>query len=193
MLAGCGSKVDFLTTVPNPVATVTMSNGSEMRFELYVQDAPNTVANFVELANAGYYDGQYFYRIVPGVLIQTGDRSGEGTADAGYTIQGEFADNGIENPVNHTRGTIVMARQPSNMNSASCQFFIMQGSYPEYNGKYAAFGRAMDDETLKAIDSIASIPVDGSHRPTGTYPTIKTIRVNTHGYSYEAAKIKKDK
>lgn len=186
-LSGCAGDAPF-QDIPNPVATIELSNGGEMRFELFVQDAPNTVANFVELANSGFYDGLRFFRIVPGVLVQTGDPNNSGTGNAGYTIQGEFSENGIENGVAHTRGTISMARQ-SGLDTASCQFFIMQGNYPEYNGQYAAFGRATDAQSLEALDSIASSVVDSDYHPVGNAPSIVRVRVDTQGYKYEAAKI----
>lgn len=187
LLGGCGGEKPF-SDVPNPVATIELSNGKSMRFELFVQDAPNTVANFIELANDGFYDGMQFFRVVPGALVQSGDPTNTGTGSAGYTIQGEFSANGIENPIAHTRGTISMARQSGN-DTASCQFFIMLGNYPEYNGQYAAFGRAMDEESLSALDEIASVVVDGNYYPVGNVAKIQRIRVETHGYKYEAAKI----
>lgn len=187
LLCGCDRSAPF-EGIPNPVATIELSDGSSMRFELFLSEAPNTVANFVELANSGFYDGLSFFRIVPGALIQSGDPRGNGTGNAGYVIQGEFSENGIENTVSHTRGTISMCRQ-SGYDTASCQFFIMQGNYPEYNGQYAAFGRATDAQSLAAIDAIASTPVDGNYSPVGNVPTIERIRVETYGYDYEAAKM----
>ena len=159
-----------------------------MRFELFLQEAPNTVANFVELAQSGFYDGMSFYRVVPGALVQAGDPAGDGTGHAGYTIQGEFAENGIENNIAHTRGTISMSRQ-SGYDTASSQFFIMQGNYPEYNGQYAAFGRAMDEGSLQVLDEIASVLVDSKHYPVGTLYRIRDVQVETYGYKYESAKI----
>lgn len=186
-LSGC-KKEDPLAGIRNPEATIQLSNGKSMRFELFLQDAPNTVANFVELAGAGFYDGLSFFRIVPGALVQGGDPNNDGTGNAGYTIQGEFDANGIENGVAHTRGTISMCRQ-SGYDTASCQFFIMQGNYPEYNGQYAAFGRAVDQASLDALDSIASTMVDGNYYPVGSVPRIVSIEVETYGYTYESAKI----
>lgn len=186
LLSACGQERDIYAQTPNPIATITLSDGQVMRFELDFQAAPNTVANFCQLANSGYYNGLEFFRIIPGVLIQTGDKIGDGTGNAGHAIQGEFSENGIENPLSHTRGTISMSRT-ADYNSASSQFFIMQGSYPEYDGKYAAFGRAMDDATLAAIDSVASVMVDGNYRALTTVPSIETVVVNTHGYTLEAA------
>jgi len=120
------------------------------------------------------------------VLIQTGDPRGNGTGNAGYLIQGEFEENGIKNGVAHTRGTISMARQ-TDYDTASSQFFIMQGNYPEYNGQYAAFGRATDASSLAAIDKIASAAVDANYYPVGSVPKITSVDVETFGYKYEAA------
>ena len=187
-LSGCGREEDPYAGIPNPIATIALSDGRSMVFELFLAEAPNTVANFVELANAGFYDGQRFFRIVPGVLVQAGDPRNNGMGRAEHVIQGEFAANGIENPVSHTRGTISMSRQ-SDYDTASSQFFIMQGTYPEYNGQYAAFGRTTDPASLAVLDAIASTGVDGNYSPVGAVPDIATIRVETYGYEYEAAKM----
>lgn len=187
VLGGCSQSAPF-EGIPDPVATIELADGRSMCFQLFLSEAPNTVANFVELANAGFYDGLSFFRIVPGVLIQSGDPRGDGTGGADYMIQGEFADNGIENGVSHTRGTISMCRQ-SGYDTASSQFFIMQGNYPQYNGQYAAFGRATDAESLAVIDALAATPVDGNYSPVGGEPVIARIRVETYGYHYEAAKL----
>ncbi|MBR1822064.1 MAG: peptidylprolyl isomerase [Clostridia bacterium] len=171
--------------VPNPVATITMSDGGQMRFTLYPDLAPNTVANFIKLANRGFYDGQQFFRIVAGVFIQGGDPNNNGTGDPGYAIKGEFADNGFaQNTVSHLRGTISMAR-PSGYDTAGSQFFIMQGSYPEYDGRYAAFGSIdKDDEASFAVlDAIASQPTDSTYLPL-TRQVIATIRVETFDADY---------
>ena len=189
-LCGCGGE-DMLAEVPNPVATIRLTNGKSMRFELFVQDAPNTVANFVQLAGDGFYNGQSFFRVVPGALVQAGSPNNSLLGGAGHYIQGEFSENGIANPIAHTRGTISMARQ-SGFDTASSQFFIMQGTYPEYNGQYAAFGRAVDMESLSVLDEIASVAVDGNHSPVGTVYRIETIEVETGGYEYEAAHMPED-
>jgi peptidyl-prolyl cis-trans isomerase B (cyclophilin B) len=180
-LAGC-APTDPYKDVPNPIATITMKNGSAMRFELQLSIAPNTVANFTALANDGFYDGLKFHRVVPGALIQSGDPLGDGTGNAGHTIKGEFASNGVQNDLSHMRGVISMARR-EDKNSASSQFFIMQGNYPEYDGEYAAFGTAMDDETLSTIESIATQQVDGYYEPLQAQ-VIQSVRVNTHGYEF---------
>jgi len=181
LMAGCGKKEEP-EQVPNPIATITMESGAQMRFELKPEYAPNTVANFVNLANTGFYDGQRFFRVVAGVLIQGGDPQNDGTGDAGYAIAGEFAENGFENNLSHLRGTISMSRQ-SHFDSASSQFFILQGSYPEYDGKYAAFGSILDEESLNTLDELASQPVDGYYEPLYRQ-VIKTIRVDTFDAEY---------
>ena len=182
-LAGCAKAPDPYEDITNPVATITMSDGSMMRFELFPQLAPNTVSNFVKLANDGFYDGQQFFRIVAGVFIQGGDPQNDGTGDPGYAIKGEFSQNGFKgNTLTHRRGVISMAR-PSDYDGAGSQFFIMQGSYPEYDGYYAAFGVVMDAESLATLDAIASQPVDGSYRPLA-HQTIATIRVETFDEEY---------
>lgn len=170
---------------PNPVATITMSDGSRMRFTLYPDYAPNTVANFIKLSNRGFYDGQQFFRIVAGVFIQGGDPKNNGTGDPGYAIKGEFAENGFEqNTISHMRGAISMSR-PSGYDTAGSQFFIMQGSYPEYDGRYAAFGAidAGDEQSLATLDAIASQPTDSTYLPL-TRQVIATIRVDTFGAEY---------
>ena len=168
---------DPLADMPNPIATVTMENGDVMRFELKYHDFPNTVANFTKLANSGFYDGMDFYRVIPGVLIQSGAPGNAGTGNAGYTIRDEFSQTA---PLSHFRGVISMCRTDE-AHSASSQFFIMQGNYPEYDEQYVAFGTAMDEITLAAIDSIASQPIAGYYVPLRDQ-TILSIRVNTHGY-----------
>ena len=169
--------------VPNPIATITMSDGAQMRFELYPDQAPNTVANFIQLANRNkIYDGLQFFRVVAGVFIQGGDPNNNGTGDPGYTIKGEFRENGVENTVSHMRGAISMCRQ-SGYDTAGSQFFIMQGSYPEYDGRYAAFGMICDEESLAVLDAIASQPTDSKYLPL-TRQVIATIRVETFDADY---------
>ena len=176
---------------PNPIATITMSDGAQMRFELYPDKAPNTVANFISLANGGKYNNRQFFRVVAGVLIQGGDPEDNGTGGPGYTIKGEFAENGFtRNDISHLRGTISMARQSPKgpdarrgYDTAGSQFFIMQGSYPEYDGKYAAFGRAADAQTLAVLDAIAAQPTDSAYLPLSRQ-VIRSVSVNTFGVDY---------
>ncbi|MBQ3425376.1 MAG: peptidylprolyl isomerase [Clostridia bacterium] len=160
-----------------------MSDGSAMRFELFPSEAPNTVANFIDLARSRFYDGLQFYRIVAGVFIQGGDPNNDGTGGPDYAIKGEFSENGVPNHLSHLRGTLSMARQQG-FDTAGSQFFIMQGSYPEYDGKYAAFGKAMDDETLATLDAIAAQPTDSTYLPL-TRQVISTVRVETFDVDYD--------
>ena len=187
VLTSCSEKVDPYEGVPLPVATITMENGKVMRAELYVGEAPNTVGNFIDLANSGFYDGLEFYRIVAGCLIQTGDPVGDGTGGPGYTIEGEFPDNGVKNDVKHTRGTLSMARLEDDKNSAGSQFFILQSGFSEYDGKYAAFGRLMDEASIKVLDGIAASAADGDYRPLMSQK-IASIRVDTQGYVFPVVK-----
>ena len=192
-LTGCGreeEEPDPYADVPNPVATITLSNGGEMRAELYLSQAPNTVANFISLANSGFYDGLEFFRVVPGVFVQTGDPLNDGTGGPGYAIRAEFSENGYEgNTLSHTRGVLSMCHRLNEPDSAGSQFFIMQGSFPtDYDGQYAAFGKLMDDESLSVLDALGGVAVDANNRPL-VVTKIDTIRVDTHGYSFPFVKV----
>ena len=191
LLAACGEpKNPYAEIEQNPIATITLTDGSQMRFELYPQQAPNTVANFVKLANDGFYDNQQIYRVVSNVLIQSGDPNNDGTGDPGYYIRGEFSENRFKgNTLSHMRGTISMARK-SDYDTGGSQFFIMEGSYPEYDGFYAAFGRIMDEESLNVLDDIGSRPVDGSYVPLDKI-VIQRIRVETYDVDYEPQTLNK--
>ncbi|MBQ3425377.1 MAG: peptidylprolyl isomerase [Clostridia bacterium] len=168
-----------------PIATIEMANGDVMTLELYPETAPNTVANFVELANAGFYDGLIFHRVIPGFMIQGGDPQGMGYGGPGYAIKGEFAANGFQNDLSHTRGVISMARSQA-PDSAGSQFFIMHADYPALDGQYAAFGRVI--EGIEAVDHVAEVATDANDRPTEDQ-VIRSIRVDTHGVEYRAEKI----
>ena len=168
-----------------PVATIEMANGDVMKLELYPDIAPNTVANFIELANAGFYDGLIFHRVIPGFMIQGGDPEGIGIGGPGYSIAGEFTANGFENSLSHERGVISMARA-QHPDSAGSQFFIMHADYPALDGQYAAFGRVI--EGIEAVDHVAEVETDANHRPTEDQ-VIKSIRVETNGVEYAAEKI----
>lgn len=96
----------------NPIVTIEMENGNKMKVELYPDIAPNTVKNFVSLVKKGFYDGVIFHRVIPGFMIQGGDPQGVGTGGPGYSIKGEFAANGFDNPLKHTKGVISMAVLP---------------------------------------------------------------------------------
>ena len=140
----------------------------DVTLELYPDKAPITVENFVNLARAGFYDGLTFHRIMDGFMIQGGDPNGNGTGGSGATIKGEFSANGVENDLKHVKGTISMARNSVNMDSASSQFFITVVDYPSLNGQYAAFGRVVEGMDVvtkiaanaKPIDNNGTIPAD---------------------------------
>ena len=168
-----------------PVATIEMANGDVMKLELYPDIAPNTVANFIELANAGFYDGLIFHRVIPGFMIQGGDPEGIGIGGPGYSIAGEFTANGFENSLSHERGVISMARA-QHPDSAGSQFFIMHADYPTLDGRYAAFGRVI--EGIEAVDHVAEVETDANDRPMEDQ-VIKSIRVETNGVEYAAEKI----
>ena len=119
----------------NPVFTITMSDGREMKGELYPETAPQSVGNFIALANSGFYDGLTFHRVIPGFMIQGGDPKGIGIGGPGYCIKGEFAANGVNNPLKHTYGVLSMARSMM-PDSAGSQFFIMTSDSPHLDGQY---------------------------------------------------------
>lgn len=140
---------------------IELDSGSVMEFELYPEVAPKSVANFVKLAESGFYDGLTFHRIVPGFVIQGGDPLGNGTGDSGETIKGEFASNGVENNIAHERGVLSMARSAL-PDSASSQFFIMHEAAPHLDGSYAAFGRVLSG--MEVVDAICeNTPVTDSN------------------------------
>ena len=165
----------------HPVATIEMKNGGVIRLELYPEVAPNTAANFIQLANGGFYDGLIFHRVIEGFMIQGGDPTGTGMGGPGYSIKGEFAANGVENALSHERGVISMARA-QDFDSAGSQFFIMHADGPFLDGQYAAFGRVT--EGMDVVDAVASTKTDASDRPVEAQ-RIGSIRVETWGETYE--------
>jgi peptidyl-prolyl cis-trans isomerase B (cyclophilin B) len=146
----------------NLTVTITMKDGGIMKGELYPDTAPETVANFRKLADAKFYDGLIFHRVIPGFMIQGSDPKGNGTGGPGWTIRGEFAGNGVKNDLKHTRGVLSMARA-QDPDSAGSQFFIMHDSAPYLDGQYAAFGKIT--EGLDVLDRIAAAETDRSDRP----------------------------
>ncbi len=169
----------------HPIATIEMESGKTIKVELYPEYAPNTVANFVDLANKGFYDGLIFHRVIKGFMIQGGDPTGTGMGGPGYSIKGEFARNGYrENTLRHTRGVISMAR--SGMpNSAGSQFFIMHADAPHLDGSYAAFGKVT--EGIETVDEIASTRTGMQDRPVNEQKMRKVV-VETFGESYSPEK-----
>ncbi|MFT8889205.1 MAG: peptidylprolyl isomerase [Ethanoligenens sp.] len=146
----------------NPIVTITMENGGQIKIELLAEHAPNTVNNFISLVNNKFYDGLIFHRVISGFMIQGGCPDGTGMGGAGYNICGEFAANGIDNKLKHNRGVISMARAAS-PNSASSQFFIVHQDAPHLDRQYAAFGKVI--EGMDEVDKIANTDVDFRDKP----------------------------
>ncbi len=197
----------------NPEVTITMQDNSVMKGSLYPETAPNTVANFIELANSGFYDGLVFHRVIPGFMIQGGCPEGTGMGGPGWHIKGEFTYNGFENTLHHAKGILSMARS-QHMDSGGSQFFIMHDDADHLDGGYAAFGEIT--EGLHIVDAIACAPTPNSalsegvplpeielidkegnrlpvHRGTADMPLapqiIATIRVETFGEEYPVEKL----
>jgi peptidyl-prolyl cis-trans isomerase B (cyclophilin B) len=164
----------------NPIVTITMANGEVMKAELYPEIAPNTVNNFISLVKKGYYDGLIFHRVIAGFMIQGGCPNGNGMGGPGYSIKGEFSQNGFKNTLKHTEGVLSMARA-MNPNSAGSQFFIMHQNSPHLDGQYAAFGKLV--EGLDVVDSIAQVGTDWSDRPM-VPQIIESMTVETFGAEY---------
>ena len=169
----------------NPIVKIEMENGGVITAELYPELAPNTVANFVNLVESGFYDGLIFHRVIPGFMIQGGDPQGTGMGGPGYSIKGEFARNGFrENTLRHTRGVLSMARSMM-PNSAGSQFFIMHADAPHLDGDYAAFGKVTDG--MDVVDCIASVRTGMQDRPV-VEQKIARATVDTFGETYTVEK-----
>ena len=164
----------------NPEITITMENGDVIRAELYPEIAPNTVKNFISLVNKGFYDGLIFHRVIEGFMIQGGCPQGTGMGGPGYSIKGEFSQNGFQNDLKHTEGVLSMARSMM-PNSAGSQFFIMHKTSPHLDGAYAAFGKVV--EGMDVVNKIAETRTDYSDRPLEEQK-MKKVTVETFGEAY---------
>lgn len=164
---------------------IEMENGAKIKIELDRTAAPNTVNNFLSLANKGFYNGLIFHRVIPGFMIQGGCPDGTGMGGPGYSIKGEFAANGVKNPIKHKRGVISMARA-MNPDSAGSQFFIMHQDAPHLDGQYAAFGHVV--EGMETVDAIAATPTNFSDRPLDPQ-RIKSITLVDEGEIVEPEKM----
>jgi peptidyl-prolyl cis-trans isomerase B (cyclophilin B) len=153
---------------------IEMENGGIIKMELYPDIAPITVANFVKLVNEGFYDGLTFHRVIAGFMIQGGDPNGDGTGGSSETIKGEFAQNGVENNLSHTRGVVSMARRSYPLDSASSQFFICNADSTYLDGSYAAFGKVV--EGMDVVDEISAVATDSNDKPT-TPQVMKKVTV----------------
>ena len=164
----------------NPIITITMENGDVMKAELYPEVAPNTVNNFLSLVGKGFYDGLIFHRVIKGFMIQGGCPDRTGMGGPGYTIKGEFSQNGFQNDLRHTPGVLSMARA-MHPDSAGSQFFIMHETSPHLDGAYAAFGQII--EGMDVVNKIAEVRTDYSDRPMKEQK-IKSMTAETFGETY---------
>ena len=164
----------------NPIVTFEMENGDVMKVELYPEVAPNTVNYFISLVNKGFYDGLIFHRVINGFMIQGGCPNGTGMGGPGYSIAGEFAQNGFDNQLKHEPGVISMARA-MNPDSAGSQFFIMHKNSPHLDGAYAAFGKII--EGMDVVNKIAETDTDFRDKPI-TDQKMKKVTVETFGTEY---------
>lgn len=166
----------------NPVIKIKMTTGQEIKAELYPEIAPNTVNNFIDLIEKGFYDGLIFHRVIKGFMIQGGCPEGSGMGGPGYGIKGEFSTNGFDNNLKHDAGVLSMARSQM-PNSAGSQFFIMHKNSPHLDGSYAAFGKVI--EGMDVVDAIAESKTDGMDRPRETQK-IESMEVELNGYEPQA-------
>ena len=166
--------------MPNPIVTIEMENGHKIKVELYPDKAPNTVNNFIALANSGFYDGIIFHRVIKGFMIQGGDPEGTGMGGPGYSIKGEFRQNGVDNDLKHTAGVLSMARS-MHPDSAGSQFFIMHKTSPHLDGAYAAFGKVT--EGMDVVNKIAETATNYEDRPLEDQ-IMQTVTVDTFGVEY---------
>ncbi len=164
----------------NPIVTITMESGDVMKLELYPEIAPQSVNNFISLINNKFYDGLIFHRVIRGFMIQGGCPQGSGMGGPGYSIKGEFAQNGFQNGLKHTVGVLSMARSMM-PNSAGSQFFIMHKNSPHLDGGYAAFGKII--EGMEVVNKIAETATDYNDRPLEKQ-IMKTVTVETFGVEY---------
>lgn len=164
-----------------PIVTFELENGDIIKAELYPEIANNTVKNFISLINKGFYDGKIFHRVIENFMIQGGCPNGTGMGGPGYSIKGEFNDNGFKNDLKHTEGVLSMARA-MDPNSAGSQFFIMHKAAPHLDGQYAAFGKVI--EGMDVVNKIATCKTDRSDRPKQEIK-LKKVSVDTFGEIYD--------
>ncbi|MCM1568842.1 MAG: peptidylprolyl isomerase [Roseburia sp.] len=164
----------------NPIVTITMESGDVIKAELYPDIAPVSVNNFISLINKKFYDGLIFHRVIRGFMLQGGCPEGTGMGGPGYSIKGEFAQNGVPNDLKHTKGVLSMARTMM-PNSAGSQFFIMHHNAPHLDGSYAAFGKVT--EGMDVVNKIAEVPTDYNDKPLENQ-VMKSVTVETFGVDY---------
>ena len=171
------------SNMSNPIVTMKIKNMGEIKIELEPTIAPNTVNNFIELVQKGFYDGLIFHRVISGFMIQGGDPLGKGIGGPGYSIKGEFLANGVVNNLKHSRGVISMARS-MHPDSAGSQFFIMHQDAPHLDGQYAAFGKVI--EGLDIVDKIANVATNRMDKPLEDV-VIECVNVDTNGVAFPEA------
>ncbi|EOR26578.1 hypothetical protein SDC9_39523 [bioreactor metagenome] len=169
----------------NPIVTISIENGGIIKAELYPEIAPNTVRNFIDLINKGFYDGIIFHRVIPGFMIQGGCPDGTGMGGPGYSIKGEFSRNGFKNDLKHSRGVLSMARTMI-PDSAGSQFFIMVADSPHLDGQYASFGKVI--EGMEVADKIVNSKRDYNDKPYEDQKILK-MTVETFGETYASPEI----
>ncbi|MBD5530535.1 MAG: peptidylprolyl isomerase [Lachnospiraceae bacterium] len=165
----------------NPIVTITMEDGGVIKAELYPEIAPTSVNNFISLIQKHFYDGLIFHRVIKGFMIQGGCPEGSGMGGPGYSIKGEFAQNGFQNDLKHTPGVLSMARSMM-PDSAGSQFFIMHKSAPHLNGGYAAFGKVI--EGMDVVNRIAEVSTDSASDRPYENQVMKSVTVDTFGVEY---------
>ena len=176
----------------NPLVAMYIENYGAIVMELYPDKAPNTVNNFISLVSSGFYDDNSFHRLVPGFVLQGGDPNGDGTGGPGYSIKGEFKNNGFDgNDLKHKEKIVSMARS-SDMDSAGSQFFIMLGTSSYLDGDYAAFGKVIDGFDIITEIEDEEVVFDSNTGKLQTNLTIKKALVDTRGKTYdEVEKVEK--
>ncbi len=168
-----------------PKIRIKVKDMGDMIAVLYPEKAPETVKNFLALAESGFFDGLIFHRVIPGFMIQGGDPTGTGMGGPGWHIKGEFKQNGFVNNIRHERGVLSMARSMM-PNSAGSQFFVMHENAPHLDGGYAAFGRVI--EGMETVDEIAQTPTDFNDRPRKTQK-LRKVTVEDFGQTFPFTKL----
>ena len=184
--AQTGSQVGIPSDEKNPIVTITMESGEQIKVELYPSVAPNTVKSFISLVQKGFYNGLIFHRVIPDFMIQGGDPNGDGRGGPGYAIKGEFTNNGFENRLKHERGVISMGRTSHDLNSAGSQFFIMADTVQALDNDYAAFGKVISG--METIDKIVNSPRDNKDKPLQNQ-VMKSVTVDTKGETYDEPEV----
>ena len=164
----------------NPIVTFTMKGGDVIKAELYPEISPISVNNFISLIQKNFYDGLIFHRVIKGFMIQGGDPEGTGMGGPGYSIPGEFAQNGHANNLKHTAGVLSMARS-MHPDSAGSQFFLMHKDAPHLDGAYAAFGKVI--EGMDVVNKIAETATDYNDRPLEEQ-VMESVTVDCFGVEY---------